>query len=125
MATRAKSKPDAPKPSAANTLTVTEKEGKSRKRQIAELGMSPIVANTITATKFAQGSFGTLDLTASIDVMQEKVDKVKASDLSDVEAALTAQAATLDAVFNELARRAALNMGAHLGATETYLRLAL
>lgn len=34
------------------------------------------------------------------------------------------RAATLDTVFNELARRAALNIGEHLTATETYLRLA-
>jgi hypothetical protein len=31
----------------------------------------------------------------------------------------------LDAIFNEMARRAALNMGQHLGPTETYMRLAL
>lgn len=31
----------------------------------------------------------------------------------------------LNAIFNELARRAANNMGTYLGTTETYLRLAL
>lgn len=125
MASKAKSSSGTPKASAANTLTVIDDEGKSRERKIAELGLSPIVANTVTATKFAHGSFGALDLTESIGVMQSKADKVKAGDLTDVEATLTAQAATLDAVFNELARRAALNMGEHLNATETYLRLAL
>lgn len=38
---------------------------------------------------------------------------------------MTAQAVALDAIFTELARRAALNMGQHMGATETYMRLAL
>jgi hypothetical protein len=38
---------------------------------------------------------------------------------------LMAQAAALNAIFTELARRAAVNMGEYLQATETYLRLAL
>lgn len=124
MATKAKSKHVAPKPSSANALIVTENAGLSRERKFAELGLSPIVANASTAMTFAKGTFGTLDLNESVDVMQEKADKVKAGDLSDVETTLTAQAVSLDAVFNELARRAALNMGEHLTATETYLRLA-
>jgi hypothetical protein len=38
---------------------------------------------------------------------------------------LIAQAHTLDAIFGNLARRAALNAGEYMGATDTYLRLAL
>jgi len=36
-----------------------------------------------------------------------------------------AQAHTLDALFNNLARRAAANIGAYMNAADTYLRLAL
>ena len=116
----------AAKPSSGktNTLAVAADEGKSRERMLAELNLSPVVANANTARIFGRGTFGELHLGESISVMREMVDKVKGGDLSDVEATLTAQAATLDAVFNELARRAALNMGEHLHATETYLRLA-
>jgi hypothetical protein len=125
MASKAKSKTVAPTPGAARTLTVTDDgSGKSRSRNIAELGMSAVVTNAITASNFAKGSYGVLDLSESISVMKEKIAKVKAGDMSDVEATLIAQAVTLDTVFNELARRAALNMGEHLTATETYLRLA-
>ena len=113
-----------PKANAENTLTVVEKVGVSRERQIAELGLSPLTGNAATSVRFAKGSFGDLSLNDSIDVMRENIERVKAGDLSGVEATLTAQAATLDVVFNELARRAALNMGEHLGATETYLRMA-
>lgn len=109
----------------ANTLAVAEEEGKSRERMLAELNLSPVIANANSARTFGQGTFGELHLGESISVMREMVDKVKGGDLSDVEATLTAQAVTLDTVFNELARRAALNMGEHLHATETYLRLAL
>jgi len=38
---------------------------------------------------------------------------------------LTAQATSLDAIFNEMARRCALNMGEYIGAADTYMRLAL
>lgn len=46
-------------------------------------------------------------------------------DLKRSEAMLTAQTHTLDALFNSLARRAALNMGEYLNAAEIYMRLAL
>lgn len=46
-------------------------------------------------------------------------------DLSHVEAVLSNQATALDVMFAELAHRAAMNMGTHLEATETYLRLAM
>ena len=52
-------------------------------------------------------------------------DAVNAGDLGAAERMLSAQAAALNAIFGELARRAALNMGEHLGAAETYMRLAL
>ena len=117
-------RPADPKPNPKNTLTVMEQKGVSAERQIAELGLSSLTANAATSVRFAKGSFGDLNLADSIDVMRAKIDRVKAGDLSDVEATLTAQAATLDIVFNELARRAALNMGEHLSATETYLRMA-
>lgn len=41
------------------------------------------------------------------------------------EALLTSQAIALNSVFLEMSRRAAINMGSHLGAMETYMRLAL
>lgn len=124
MASTTKRKLTAPAPAKANVLTVVEEEGKTRERQKAELGLSSAIANAVTSSNFAQGSFGVIDLSESIGVMREKIAKVKAGDMSEVEATLIAQAVTLDTVFNELARRAALNMGEHLGATETYLRLA-
>ena len=51
--------------------------------------------------------------------------QVRDGDLTRTEGILTIQAHTLDVIFNNLARWAALNMGEHLGAAETYLRLAL
>lgn len=110
--------------SGAKTLRVVDDGKQTRARHIAELALSPIVVNGSTASLFAKGSFGEIDLTAVIEVQREKVNKVNAGDLSDLVATLTAQATTLDTIFNELARRSAHNMGQHLNATELYLRLA-
>ena len=46
-------------------------------------------------------------------------------DLNRGEAMLTAQAHTLDAIFNCLAQRAAVNMGEYIDTVEAYLKLAL
>ena len=50
---------------------------------------------------------------------------MKKGDLGRAEALLVAQAHTLDSIFNELAQRAALNLGKCMNAADIYLRLAL
>lgn len=116
---------DAEKVISANTLQIKQEQGKSKERQFAEVGLSPTTLNTMTARIFAQGGMGEINITEAVCVMRERVGKVNAGDTSELEATLTAQSVSLDALFNELARRAALNMGEYLGAMETYLRLAL
>lgn len=113
---------NSPAASKANTLMSIRPDGKSEERAMAEIGLSAVTANASTARIFSRGTFGELGLTEVVAVMREKTEKVQSGDLSDLEATLTAQAATLDAMFNELARRAALNMGEHLNAAEIYLR---
>ena len=57
--------------------------------------------------------------------LAEQAKLASDGNLERAEAMLLIQAHTLDAIFNNLARRAALNAGEYLGACETYLRLAL
>lgn len=123
MATK-KTKPatDAATP---NTLQIKQEQGKSKERQFAEIGLSPTALNTMTARTFSRGGMGEIDITEAVSVMRDKVGKVNTGDTSELEATLTAQAVSLDTIFNELARRAALNMGEYMQATETYMRLAL
>lgn len=121
-----KAKPSASSAAAKpNTLEFVAVEGKSTNKVVAEVALSPMASSAFTASTFLRGSFGNLDLTASVEVLREKADKVKEGDLSGLEATLTAQAVALDAIFTELARRGAMNMGEYLSAAETYLRLAL
>jgi hypothetical protein len=114
-----KAAPEAPK---KNVLLIHPQEGKSDDRILSEIGMSAVMGNAATTRSYLAGSFGELDINEVSAVMRDKAEQVQRGDMSEVEATLTAQAATLDAMFNELARRAALNMGTHLPATETYLR---
>ena len=92
-----------------NTLLTEHQEGRSRERLLAELGLSSILPNANTAQTFAKGGIGELDLTESLDVVRNASQAVQAGNLSGLEATLTAQAVALDAIFNEMARRAALN----------------
>ncbi len=114
--------PTAPK---AKTLQLRRQEGKSDGRIMAECALSAVMGNAATALQFSRGTFGDSDVTESVAVMRDKANKVQSGDLSDAEAMLTAQAATLNCIFNEMARRAALNMGEHLNAADIYMRLAL
>ena len=124
MVRKAKPKADAAIPD-SRTLRVSEEAGETREHKIARLSLDPAVSNANTAGLFSKSCFGDLGFTEMVEVMRDKANLIKAGDLSELEATLTAQAATLDAIFNELARRAAMNMGQYLGPTEVYLRLAL
>lgn len=57
---------------------------------------------------------GETDLTETINVKSEKVNKVNAGNINELEATLTSQTISLEAIFYELARRAANNMSANL-----------
>ncbi len=107
-----------------NTLQIAAGKDDSMDRIKAETSISTTTLNAVTARSFSK-IMGVTDLTETINVMHEKVSKVNGGDLTELEATLTAQTVTLDTMFNELARRAALNMGEHMQATESYMRLAL
>ena len=66
---------------------------------------------------------GELNLSETVGVMREKVSKVNTGDLSELEATQTAQSISLDAVFNELARRAIVSDT--MSKLEIYMRLSL
>lgn len=97
-----------------------EEENTTKARNI----MAPTIRGAFTTQAFSR-VFGETDLQSLVTELGNQVEKVQSNDLSRAESLLTAQAHTLDAIFNELARRAALNMGEYIKATDTYLRLAL
>jgi hypothetical protein len=111
----------------SSRLDMVISPGQTQGRMEAEATLSPVVANTFTAKEYAKDIFsGDVSLGDAIAVTREKVHKVQSGDMSAVEATLLAQAETLDAIFTGLAIRARKNIGGgHMGAGETYLRLAL
>ena len=122
--TTVKKQKPAPKAN-SNIILVQQDKAKSKDRQIAEVSLSAVTLNSATARSFNKHQMGETDLTETINVMREKISKVNLGNLTELEATLTAQTVSLDAMFNELARRAAVNMGTHMQATESYMRLAL
>ena len=100
-----------------NTLQLYKDPAQTDAAQISAMALGSVAANAMTARTFAKGTFGTLDVTECVLTLKKRVDTTHGGDLK--------QAATLDAIFNEMARRAALNMGEHMDATERYMRLAL
>ena len=110
-----------------NQLKVSKVEHghKTMERIHAEFAQSTVSINAQTVRLFAHGTIGVVDLTESVALIQAKTEQVRSGDLSGPESILTAQAVALDVIFNEMARRAALNMGEHLQATDTYMRLAM
>lgn len=108
----------------ANTITVEAASEKSMARAVAEVALSSYATNGLTTQAFTD-KFGDLDIQEVIGVMKGRQAQVRSGDLSLLENMLTAQVFTLNALFNKLAQRSGLNMGEHLGAADTYMRLAL
>ena len=106
-------------------LQITAKKGTTVDRALADVVAQGIAMNADTAITFVRHSYGHVALTDLVASLKAEGEAVNRGDLSNAERMLNAQALTLNTIFNEMARRAALNMGEHLAATETYMRLAL
>ncbi len=107
------------------SFKVSESPGKSPERSLADTALHPTVGAAATVICFAKGTFGTLAITETVEALNDNVNAVKKGNLSGPEAMLVSQAHSLDAIFTELARRSALNMGEYIEASEKYMRLAL
>lgn len=109
----------------SKAITAPAKRDESRSAHLARHMTSPATTAAVTSSYFIEGTVKSVELPELVTVLQDKVAKVQKGDLSDLEATLAAQATTLNSIFNELARRAASNMGVQIDTTERYMRLAL
>jgi len=116
---------EAPTPDKSQTLLLKAPPGKTDDRVHTDLVTTGLVTNASTAMRFVQHERGALSLTDMVESLREHGEAVNRGDLSSAERMLSAQAVALNAIFGEMARRAALNMGERLSATEAYMRLAL
>lgn len=108
-----------------DVLEIEGQPGKSNERGLAEVALDPAAHALSIAEPFNRGSFGKQAVTETYETLINQVSGAKKGDLSHYRAMLAGQAISLNSIFTELSRRAALNMGDYLGATETYMRLAL
>src|SRR5262249_17491197 len=91
---------------------------------LAHASLRPTVQAAMTLMGYNK-DFGDMSINTLVADLSKQCDRASKGDLGRAEALLTAQAHTLDALFNNLARRAAANMAEYMNAAETYLRLAL
>ena len=89
---------------------------------VARLSISPVMRAASTLKAY-ESNFDDVELADLVSVLDEQADASKNGDSERAEAMLTAQAHTLDAIFNTLARKA--NSAELLSQFETYLKLAL
>ena len=121
----AQSKPAPPVVDKSRHLQMEFEPGKTQDRMLSDMLAQGLVSNASAAAMFHRPEYSDVSLTDLLASLKDCGGAVNRGDFSAAERMLTAQAVTLNAMFGELARRAAVNMGTHLSTTETYLRLAL
>jgi hypothetical protein len=106
-------------------LPIPAGEGKTDERRMADCLIEGVATNAHIAQMITHKSFGMTGIRECKDALQEQVDAAKEGDLSGLEGLLAGQAHALNLIFHECTRRAVINIGEHLGAMDTYFRLAL
>lgn len=116
------SKPRKNAPAPASISEKPEGEGREFARTFGE----PMFQAMMSVGRLMGERFqGTGDLRGIVDALRDEVRAVQGGKLAGQEAMLVSQARTLDVLFHRLLQQALLNMGEHLDATDTYMRLAL
>lgn len=110
-------------------VTVEANKGETEQQTMTRIMVGPYWRHGLVAKGIVDKSVGKLPGEPQFDdfgrAIKDKAELVSTGDLKLASDMLVAQAHTLDAIFCEFARRAALNMGDYLGATESYGRIAL
>lgn len=111
----------------AAKLDVPLVKGQTLEEKSAGLIAEGIASNAFVSLLFAQhsGVAGGNELNELVKSTRAAVGRAAKGETDQADRLLTSQAIALNAVFLEMSRRAALNMGEHMGAMETYMRLAL
>ena len=128
-----RTKPPVPKASSADQTPVNLIQGtdETQRDAIARAMIRPSLRHGQLAAELGQIMVSQLPEEQWPGVAEYRKEACKiivAAESGDIGIAsqlLAAQAMTLDAIFTELARRSAINLGQHLDASERYMRLAL
>lgn len=112
-----------------NVLMLEQSADETGAQAMARKVLEPHLRHAVTASAFGGKVLGKdfegPGLMDYVHHEQAFIAKAEAGDLAIASRLLAAQAVTLDSMFTELARRAALNMGEYISAAESYARMAL
>ena len=123
-ATKTKAATATPSDAPGGALRVQPNEDETEGQTLARIATAPTFLAASAIERFT--SVGReIPFAELMGELGKQVEAVQGGNLARAESLLVSQAHTLDAIFNQLASRAALNMGQYMGAAETYLRLAL
>lgn len=109
----------------ANTLRLRRQPGKTDCQVMTDHALNPAANCTNLIAGWLRKEWNGIGLTETMEAMNAKAQAIHSGDLREAETALFAQATALNAIFVEMTRRAGLNMGSHLQAVDTYMKLAL
>jgi hypothetical protein len=112
-----------------STLVIKQTVDETKDQATARVLLEPAVRHGLTSSAFAAKALGnSTDLPGITDYagfVAAAGEKAENGDLAIASRMLAAQAITLDSMFTEFARRAALNMGQYVDATDRFGRLAM
>jgi hypothetical protein len=115
-------------PGQASELPIEKRADEKVGRTLARLTLDPQTRNASVAMTFGGAMFGDKhrpDIVQSSAALAEAIEAAGKGDLGLASRVFASQAITLDTIFTELARRAAMNLGEYPQAVERYARLAL
>ena len=105
-----------------------ENEGRTQNTLpgLSNLAYHPPTTNRLVTRMFTSKTMGAdLSFQEMVLTLNQQVKDLQQGDSSQTESILFCQAVTLNAIFLEMARRAAMNMNEHIHATQAYMRMAL
>ena len=105
-------------------LAIIRQPNETPPEALAHASIRPSIQAAMTLMNYNK-DLGEISINTLVKDLEMQCALASKGDLTRAEAILMAQAQTLDTLFNNLARRAALNLGEYMNAAETYLRLAL
>ena len=109
----------------SRTMELGRQDGETDEQVVAGMVVHSTVANASTIIDYSRTQHAGLSLTDIARALKDQGEAVNSGDLASLERMLNGQAVALNAMFTELARRGALNMGEHMDAMDRYIRLAL
>jgi hypothetical protein len=112
-----------------NAVNIEAYPGETEAETMARVMVGPYLRHGIVAKIISGKMVGDLPSEPQMDqfgkAIKANAQLAVAGDMTLASEMLSTQAQTLDAIFTEMARRSALNMGDYIKASEAYMRLAL